>query len=106
MQDNLSFSDKQVEGKPQQQIAVTQDGKSVIMNDTSSSTDADPRSLDGINEPHDQFKQNGIGTDSNNEERAVDADTKEERIGTCQEQSIRMIIHIWMMIHYENHLII
>jgi hypothetical protein len=36
----------------------------------------------------------------------VDADTKEERIGTCQEQSIRMIIHIWMMIHYENHLII
>jgi hypothetical protein len=45
--DNLSFSDKQVKGKPQQQIAVTQDGTSVIMNDTSSDTEAHPIPSEG-----------------------------------------------------------
>jgi hypothetical protein len=71
---DLSFSDKQVEGKPEQQIAVTRDGKSVMMSDT----EAHPGSSNGINGPHDQSKQNGIGTSSNNEERTMDADTKEE----------------------------
>jgi hypothetical protein len=48
--DNLSFS-KQVEEKPQQQIATTQDGKSVIVNETSSNPS----------------KQDGISVDDNNE---------------------------------------
>jgi hypothetical protein len=81
--DNLSFSHKQVKEKPQQQIAVMQDSKSVLMNDTSRNTEAHPiSSADGINEPHDQSKQNVIGTNSNNEERTMDADTKEERVVT------------------------
>ncbi|MGC2682278.1 MAG: hypothetical protein WA323_10445 [Candidatus Nitrosopolaris sp.] len=60
--DKLSFS-KSVEGKPQQQVAPTQEGKSVIINETYSNTGAS----DGVNEPPDQSKQNGIGIDDNNE---------------------------------------
>jgi hypothetical protein len=75
--DKLSFS-KPTEQKPQQQIAVTQDGKSVI-NDTSTNTQAYPISYDGINELHDQSKQNGIGTNADNQ-RTADIDTKEELV--------------------------
>jgi hypothetical protein len=76
--DNLSFS-KQVEEKPQQQIVVTREGKSVIVNETSGDTEAYPIPSEGVNESH-QSKQNGIDTNSNNEERTVDADTKEELV--------------------------
>ena len=65
--------------KPKQQIAVTQDGNSVIMNDTSTNTEASPISSDGANEPH---GQNAIGTNANNEERTTDTDTKEEPVVT------------------------
>ena len=65
--------------KPKQQIAVTQDGNSVIMNDTSTNTEASPISSDGANEPH---RQNAIGTNANNEERTTDTDTKEEPVVT------------------------
>ena len=78
--DNLSFS-RTSEQKPQQQIAVTQEGKSVIMNDTSANTESYPISSDD-DEPHDQSKQNGIGTNANNEERTADTDTKEELVVT------------------------
>jgi hypothetical protein len=78
--DNLSFS-RTSEQKPQQQIAVTQEGKSVIMNDTSANTEAYPS--DGDDEPRDQSKQNGTGTnDANNEERTADTDTNEELVVT------------------------
>jgi hypothetical protein len=66
-----SFS-KPSEQKPQQQIT----GKSDIMNDTSTKTEAQPISSGGVNQPHNQYKQNGIGTDDNNEEGI--ADPKEE----------------------------
>jgi hypothetical protein len=55
----MSFS-KEVEQKPQQ-IAVTQDGKSVIISEPSSITKAP----DGVNQIHDQSKQYGV--DDNNE---------------------------------------
>lgn len=48
--DKLSFS-KQVEEKPQQHITATQEGKSVIINETSSNTEAYPISSDGVNKP-------------------------------------------------------
>ena len=53
--DKLSFS-KPSEQKPQQQIAATQGGKSVIINDTSSG---------GINQRLDQSKQNGMDFNDN-----------------------------------------
>lgn len=59
--DNLSFS-KEVEEKPQQ-IAVTQDGKSVIISEPSSITKAP----DDVNQIHDQSKQYGISVEDNNE---------------------------------------
>ncbi|MFZ0511104.1 MAG: hypothetical protein WAM14_05825, partial [Candidatus Nitrosopolaris sp.] len=46
---------KQVEKKPQQYIAAVQEGKSVIINKTSSNTST---SSDNINQFHDQSKQN------------------------------------------------
>src|SRR5215472_3032038 len=49
--------------KSKQQIATTQDGKTVILNDTSSDT--------GVNELHGQSKRNGIGTNDNDEERST-----------------------------------
>jgi hypothetical protein len=61
--DNLSFS-KQAEDKPRQQVVVTQEGKSIIVNETSS---------DGINQLHDQTKQNGTDADDNNEVRTTAA---------------------------------
>jgi hypothetical protein len=61
--DNLSFS-KQVEDKPRQQVVVTQEGKSIIVNETSS---------DGINQLHDQTKQKGTDADDNNEVRTTTA---------------------------------
>jgi hypothetical protein len=60
--DKLSFS-KQVKEKPQQQIAATQEGKSVIINETYRNTEA----FDGVKQPHDRSKQKGIGIDDNNE---------------------------------------
>jgi hypothetical protein len=57
----LSLSNKQVEDKPQ--VAVTQDGKSLIINETSSITKAS----DDVNQIHDPSKQYGIGVDDNNE---------------------------------------
>ena len=62
--DKLSFS-KSEDGQPG--IAVTHMGKSVIMNETSSNTQAYPISSDGVNNPHDQSGQNEIGIDDNNE---------------------------------------
>ena len=47
--EKTSFS-KQVEEKPQQQIAATQDGKSVIMNETSSNTEASISKRTGPND--------------------------------------------------------
>jgi hypothetical protein len=76
--DNLSFTKQE---KPQQQIAVSQDGKSVIMNDTSTNKELYPIS-DSVNESHDQSKQNRIGTNAKNEEKIADADTKEEPVVT------------------------
>lgn len=58
--EKVSFS-KQVEGKPKQQIAPTQDGKSVIANETSGNTEAS----DDVNQIHDQSKQYGISVDDN-----------------------------------------
>jgi hypothetical protein len=57
-----------------------QDGKTVIMNDTSSDTEACPIPSNGVNELHGQSKRNGIGTNDNDEERTADADTKEESL--------------------------
>jgi hypothetical protein len=57
-----------------------QDGKTVIMNDTSSDTEACPIPSNGVNELHGQSKRNGIGTNDNDEERSTDADTKEESL--------------------------
>ena len=62
--DNLSFS-KQAEDKPRQQVIVTEEGKSVIVNETSS---------DGINQLQDQSKQNGTDADDNNEADTTAAD--------------------------------
>jgi hypothetical protein len=55
---------KQAEDKPRQQVVVTQEGKSVIVNETSS---------DGINQLHDQTKQNRTDADDNNEVRTTAA---------------------------------
>jgi hypothetical protein len=71
--DKLSFC-KQVEDKPQPPIALTHDGKSAIMNETSSNAETYPKESDGVNHPHDQSKQNGTGTGDNNEEGTGDAD--------------------------------
>ncbi len=60
--DKLSFS-KHVEARRQQQIAATQEGKSVIVNETSSDTYA---SSDDINQFHEQ-SYSGISDDGNNE---------------------------------------
>ncbi|MGB6527536.1 MAG: hypothetical protein WBF33_05455 [Candidatus Nitrosopolaris sp.] len=60
--EKTSFSE-QVEQKPQQQIAVTQEGKSGILNKTSGNTEAS----DGVNHIHDPSKQDGISVDDNNE---------------------------------------
>jgi hypothetical protein len=57
--DKLSFS-KSSEQKPQQQIAATQEGKSVIVNEPSRNTNA---SSDDVNQLHEQSKQNGITID-------------------------------------------
>jgi hypothetical protein len=73
--EKTSFS-KQVEEKPQQQIAVTHAGKSVIMNETSSNTEKYPIGSDGVIQPQEQSKQNGTDTDDNNEEGTGDADLK------------------------------
>src|SRR5215472_5692083 len=56
--------------KSKQQIATTQDGKTVILNDTSSDTEACPVPSNGVNELHDQSKRNGIGTDNDNDNDA------------------------------------
>jgi hypothetical protein len=61
--DKLSFT-KHVEEQPlQQQIAATQEGKSVIINETSSNTNT---SSDDINQFYDQT-DSGISDDGNNE---------------------------------------
>ena len=71
--EKISFS-KQVEEKPQrQQIAATQDGKSVTINETSINTEAYPISSDDVNQPHNQSKQNRISNDD-----TADAGIKEE----------------------------
>jgi hypothetical protein len=73
--EKISFS-KQVEEKPQQQqIAATQEGKSVIINETHSNTDAYSISSDGVNHPHDETNQNGF---YDNNEGTTDAESKEE----------------------------
>ena len=59
--DNLSFS-KQVEDKPQQQIAVTQEGKSEYLNKTSSNTHSINQLLD----------QNGISVNNETQTTATD----------------------------------
>jgi hypothetical protein len=66
--------------KPKQQIGPMQNGKTVIMNDTSSDTEACPIPSNDVNELHDQSKRNGTGTSDNDEERTADADTKEESL--------------------------
>ena len=61
---------KRLEGKPQQKIAATQKGKSVIINETPSNTETYPISPDCTNQqqqPHDQSKRNGIHTNDNSE---------------------------------------
>ena len=68
--------------KPKQQIGSMQTGKTVIMNDTSSDTEACPIPSNDVNELHDQSKRNGIGTNDNDEERTADAHTKEEMVIT------------------------
>jgi hypothetical protein len=60
--DKLSFS-KTSEQKLQQQIAPTQDGKSVITNETSGNTEVS----DGVNHIHDPSEQDRISVDDNNE---------------------------------------
>lgn len=73
--EKISFS-KQAEEKPQQQqIASTQEGKSVIINETPSNTDAYSISSDGVNHPHDETNQNGF---YDNNEGTTDAESKEE----------------------------
>ena len=73
--EKISFS-KQAEEKPQQQqIAATQEGKSVIINETSSNTDAYSISSDCVNHPHDETNQNGF---YDNNEGTTDAESKEE----------------------------
>jgi hypothetical protein len=80
--EKISFS-KQAEEKPQQlQIAPMQDGQSVIMNDTSSKTGGYVIPSEGVNELHDKSKQNGTGTNDNDEERTMDDDAKEEPVIT------------------------
>ncbi|MDQ6863524.1 MAG: hypothetical protein M3044_06845 [Thermoproteota archaeon] len=74
--DNLSFSKPVEDGQPR--IAVTHTGESVIVNETSSNAETYPKGSDGINQSHDQSKQNGTRTDDNNEEGTGDADSKEE----------------------------
>jgi hypothetical protein len=56
--DKLSFS-KPSEQKPQQQITATLEGKSVIIKEPSSNTEA----FDDVNQLHEQSKQNGITID-------------------------------------------
>ena len=63
--ENEIFSFSKGEEKPQQQeIAASHEGKSVIINKTSSNTST---SSDNINQFHDQSEQNGISDDGNNE---------------------------------------
>ena len=70
-----SFSkpiEKRQQKKTQQQIAATQEGKSVIVNEPSSNTNA---SSDDVNQLHEQSKQNGITIDksaSYNESSTID----------------------------------
>ena len=47
------------------QIAPMQNGKTVIMNDISSDTEACPIPSNDVNELHDQSKRNGTGTNDN-----------------------------------------
>jgi hypothetical protein len=75
--DKLSFS--RTSEQPQQQIVVTREGRPVIVNETSGDTEAYPIPSEGVNEPH-QSKQNGIDTNSNNQEITVDANRKEELV--------------------------
>jgi hypothetical protein len=42
------------------------------MNDTSTKTEAQPISSGDVNQPHNQYKQNGTGTDDNDEEGIAD----------------------------------
>ena len=69
---------EEAEDKPQPQIAVTHTGESVIMNETSSNTETYPNGSEGVNQSHDQSKQNGTGIDDNNEEGTGDGDSKRE----------------------------
>jgi len=57
--EKISFSKPQ-----QQQIAATQEGKSVIVNEPSSNTNT---SSDDVNQLHEQSKQNGIDINDNSE---------------------------------------
>jgi hypothetical protein len=71
--DKLSFSKpiEKPQQKTQQQIAATQEGKSVIVNEPSSNTEA----FDDVNQLHEQSTQNGITIDksaSYNESSTID----------------------------------
>src|SRR5215813_10305367 len=85
--DKLSFSKpiEKPQQKTQQQIAATQEGNSVIVNEPSSNTNA---SSDDVNQLHEQSKQNGITIDksaSYNESSTIDdfppSGTSYERTG-------------------------
>jgi hypothetical protein len=65
---------EQAEDKPQPEIAMTNEGKSVIMNETSNNTETYHKGSDDVNQPHNQSKQNGTGIDDNNEEGTGNAD--------------------------------
>ena len=79
--EKTSFS-KQVEDKPQQQIPVTQDGKSVIIDETSRITETYPTNSDYVSQPYDQSAQNGMGVHDNSEAGTPVTDTKEELVIT------------------------
>lgn len=70
--EKTSFSKQEEKSHPK--IAVTHEGKSVIMNETYNNTETYPKESDSDNQPHDQSKQNGTGIDANNEEGTGDAD--------------------------------
>jgi hypothetical protein len=97
--EKTSFS-KPVEEKPQPEIAVTHEGKSVIMNATSSDTETYPKGTDGVHRHYDQSKQNGKGTGDNNEEGTGDTDGKiaptskqPEEVGTVRKKEV-FVLHI------------
>ena len=82
--EKISFS-REVEEKPQQQIAATQEGNSVIINETSSNTEAYPIPSDGVNQPHTQSKQKAMLTHSLNDEIASVIKQTEDLPDTKQE---------------------